>query len=417
MIYSSTEYLTRYLQEFNFTSIFKEEAFMVPLKPTFSLDPKRALYYLIASASVGNKALGLFEKLPPLPELKNLRGTCLLFSLSLPEDLSIPTFFCRSPEDSAELLPLAGRIAGESPYPVHIVLSQNVFNNYTGQTPPAESTVRLSPYISSATLSAAFDEEAAKARLTQLCDILPPEKELGSEIAFELPKASFPRYIMPLGRKEYNVKNARTTAASYAFLKGILGRNTKLVADLSAEEKKGKPYLCPGCPVGTIFTRLNLSESLVASSLSCPAIYELFDMHRMALTSYLGLISNGLNTPSVFIGNASRIRGAQPEMMKNGVFIALDDDNGKALFSNIGNPRKLKSLKNMTFPYACNNIKRYSPPKVKAKKCTCTGESTTPCVEKTRCPALYFNDSINIDKELCTGCGSCIVHCQHGAIS
>ena len=413
LIYNSSDYLATYLAEHDFSDIYTENSSLVPLQSTVDLPSSGALDFLFSSAMVGNKVLGIFERLPQLPPLKALRGTCVLISTTLPATLDIPIFFCRCPEDIIKWFPKAIKLAGEGPYPVHIVLSHNVLNNYLYEGMNSNGTDRGSPYIAASLFTGGFSQKNADEKLKALTENWPASPLLTDVVAFELQEASFPEYVLP-GRAP-RLGKVFTTEKSSGFV-SMIADECELMTELSEDAEKTKIYLCPGCPVGVIFSRLDLKNIMVFSSLTCPAIYKVLPIYKEELFSYQGLISHGLNMPTLFIAPSWQLRGLDSTTIKKGNFIALKDDNEKAVLPEIGALKKLKQLKSLTFPYGCRNIKKYSKIKVKSNKCVCTTKSTPDCIEKSRCPALYHVGVVQLDTELCTGCGVCAKYCSVGCI-
>ncbi|MDR2884943.1 MAG: hypothetical protein LBV09_07525 [Deferribacteraceae bacterium] len=431
VINNSTELLVEYINGLLFSLVYVEENFPFPIESNVTLRKQEALDYLINASVVGNKSIGFFHKLPQIPLDKPLRGGCLLVSASLPDGISVPTFFCRKPDNVFDIFAKALKTSLDTNMPVQIIISPNALNSYIMQSMPIPNQDRVSPYISPATFDIKWDFKLMQQKLTAAYENLTQSTPFvlsSGRVVFEQAQEEFPQYIIPVveqAKSFSNLKEIHTTHTDLRFLQEVMHRlrlDIAVTADIEAEEPQTKTVLCPGCPFVTIFSNLDLSGHMVLTTITCPAVEKVYPVHAVTSVGYMGAMHRKLNKPTVFITNLSEIKPFNIKPHGNDYYIVLADIDEKGQFPLVNAPYKLKTLKSCTLPYSCNNIKRYSKIKVNTK--SLTDESILKCIEKTRCPAIYSSKTaldahrvLKINTALCTGCKSCVVNCETKALS
>lgn len=419
----------------NFASLYFENGFAWESGfANFYGEPAAAIEFLLSSAVTGNKVVGFFKNLPFFRIEYFIRGECVFVTENIPIKVKWPTIFCRKPENFSSKFALALKVSRESKLPVVLVVSQNAVNGYADFVKPETDLARTSPYIHPSTMNAKVEDKALADNFAVAENILKTELAqkafVTDELSFIDPKLPFFDYLLPKRPTEAVLslagKKISVPEDEAAFITKFLKLNYSL--DLSVIPIKNenlfetKEFLCPGCPFANIFIKFSSENKIIFTDVSCDGLFKAFDMVYSSFDSYGGLISKGLNMETVFIGVASAYKPYYKDFIKNGRVIFLNDCgvDGISVCSSIRHPKKFpKDKNNILYPYGCFNIKKYSKPKIKAKKCHCheKGESCE-AMNKTKCPALFVSEGkINIDANLCSGCYACKTVCKFGAIS
>lgn len=397
-------------------------------------EPAAAIDFLLASAVTGNKVIGFFKHLPFFRIDYFLRGECVFVTENIPLKVKWTTVFCRKPENFSSKFALALKVSRESKLPVVLVVSQNAVNGFADFVKPDTDLVRTSPYIHPSTMETKIVERALTESFSTSEHILKtelPQQAFCEEgLSFTDSRLPFFDYLLPkrpttsvlsLAGKQVAIPESET-----AFLTKFLKFNYNIdITVMSIQDEnifEGKEFLCPGCPFVNIFIKAPIENKMIFTDISCDGLYKAFNLTYATLDSYAGLLSKGLNMETVFIGVASSYKSYYKEFVKSGRMIFLNDcgTDSVSICSSIRHPKKFpKDKKNVLYPYSCFNIKKYSRPKVKAKKCHCCekGEVCEP-MEKTKCPALFVSQGkVEIDTNMCSGCYACKPVCKLGAIS
>ncbi len=430
-IINSTESLISYIQGMNFSTIYVEDNFPLAIPGTFRMQAPNALQYMLASAAVGNKVIGFFHRIPKIFNDRPLRGICLLISTRLPDELETPAFFCRKPEQMADIFPRAIKVSTDTNMPVQIIIAANILNNYMTEPLPSGDLDRVSPYLNGSTFAAKRELQPAQQKLLAAYSALRtsfPQSAMPAKLAFGLPDEEFPPYIFPVNIPEQRalfegLRSISTTDTDLPFFHKLIhilhDMDIELTPALTPEPVETKTYLCPGCPFAAMYANLPLKEVIVFTSVQCEAAKHAYPIEQVSMMEYLGIVSRKLNVLTLFVGNLSEALPIRNALMENGTFILLNDCGEKAPFPPASSPSKLKILKNATFPYSCNNIKKYAKIKNNIKKCVCYLNNANPgCADGSRCPALIRKaNGIHINGKLCTGCRSCVSYCEKKALS
>ena len=430
-IINSSASLIDYISGIGFSSIYVEDNFPLAVSGTFRMDAVNAVQYLLASAVVGNKAAGFFHCAPKIPSDRALRGVCIFVSLELPDEIEIPIFFCKKPEGLAEMLPRVLKVSIDTNMPVYVVISANILNNYMTKPFPKSDMDRISPYLHVNTFSAKRDIHSVQQKMLTVYSELRAsmtQNKVSDRMAFELPKEDFPLYIFPLRIPEQRalftgLKTIHTTEKDLPFFHRLIHILHDLDIDISPDllpvPIDVKTALCPGCPFTAMYANLPLKDVIVFTSVRCAAVKNVYPVEQVSIMEYMGVLSRKVNLPTLFAGNLSETLSVKNLLIGNGTFILLNDCSEKAPFPYISHPSKLKTVKNMVFPYSCGNIKTYSRLKKSMKRCVCYKNDTDAgCVENSHCPAMMRGENdLRINFKLCTGCRSCVPYCDKRALS
>lgn len=423
------------LNRYNFSSIYFENGYTWGQGlANFFAEPAAAADFLLSSAFTGNKVIGFFKNAPLFKTERFIRGECVFVAERIPAKIKSPTLFCRRPENFTSKLSAALKASRESKLPVFIIISPNAVNGFADFVKPEADLARTSPYLHPASLEIRPDEQSVSenmkiARQT-LAAALPFQPFEKNELSFFDPGMEFFDYLIP-GEPTEAVKALAGKKVSAPedeapFLRNFLKANYVLDLEISPLPVEPLPevkeFLCPGCPFANIFIKWETENKMVFTDVSCDGIFKAFKLNFSSLDTYAGLLSNGLKAETMFIGAASSYKPYYDGFFKNGLVIFLNDCGlaGINVCSSVSHPKKFpKDMKNVLYPYGCFNIKKYSKPKIKVKKCVCIGQKgACECMEKTKCPALFVKDgSAAIDYDLCTGCYACKAACKPGAVS
>lgn len=428
-IYNSTKAFTEFLNNMQFSSTYVDPGFPLKVEGTIQAHGGAAIEQLIGAASVGNKAIGFFNRIPKVTATRPLRGLCLLIGTEMVRDTDLPTFFCKTPASLPLLLPKAIKTGVDSCTPVRVIVSANALNNYTESAFPVGDHDRVSPYLHPKTYGENWSYglwyDKLKASYENLGDM--PSAPLPENIAFNLPFEAFPEYIFPIDLPAQKaafakLKKINTTANDEPFINSVVHNLLRMDIEvkpvLEEEAISTDIFLCPGCPFAALYNNIAMGDYTVFSSIPCKAIYALYNILPVTIDEYMGITSKPLSLPTVFIGNASQTTPVMLQQNKNGLMILLKDTDTKLPFPYISAPQKVKSVKNMVFPYSCDNIKTYKLIKINPKKCTCAKENAYACITASHCPALFINETkMAVNAKLCTGCRSCVALCNKKAIS
>lgn len=434
-IRNSKEIIKDILGRYSFSSIYFENGFgWEQGLANFYGEPKAAADFLLASAFTGNKVVGFFKHVPIFKINRFIRGECIFISENLPDKITIPTLFCRRSEDFAHIFSAALKTSQDSRLPVLVVISPNAVNGFASFVKPATDQARTSPYIHIDSAHEVVSEELMAANLKVAENVLAAECHQkpfeNLRISFNDPEFEFFNYFIPgkpsdILKSLKNIKIQVPEDEAKFFYEFILNNfGVRLQIDVLANPKvcETKEFLCPGCPFVNIFIKSNLENKIVFTNVSCEGLFRAFKPIFATIDTYAGLLSNGLNVDSLFIGSASSYKPYYDDFLKNGHVVFLNDCGmgGISGSSAIRHPKKFqKDKKNILYPYSCFNIKKYSRPSIKPKKCICV-EKGEPCdcMDKTKCPAIFISKGVpSIDANLCTGCYVCKAVCKFGAIS
>ncbi|MDR2869128.1 MAG: 4Fe-4S binding protein [Deferribacteraceae bacterium] len=423
---NSSESLISFVDNLAAADIYVEDNFPLSLRGTVNMQTPLAISFLLGSAMVGNKVVGFFHKLPPFVADKPLRAACLFFSSQLPDVVQIPLFFCKTPEQLADILPRAVKASTDSGLPVQVVLSANVLNNYVSKPISYDLQDKVLPHFSAdvASWKPAQKNEKLKTTYTYTAQALPPQ-EAQESISFELVDAWFPEFIMPIRNSAQvdqlkNLTEVKTTERELVFvhnwINGLLGLNITVSVGLEPELALTKSELCPGCPFMAIYACKDIVAYAVFSSVCCAAVRDIYGVTPATYSEFRGIVAKKLNIQPLFVGTASDAPDA--EQLANGTVLILQD-TAKQLLPPIAAINKLKQIKNSSLPYSCTNIKKTSLPKLNVKKCNCISSTIKPiCKDNTHCPALYEGEeTIQINKLICSGCRVCASYCPTKALS
>jgi hypothetical protein len=431
-IYNSTLEFISFIKNLNYSTVFVEESFYLNIAGNVCLNVCDAPEYLLGAASVGNRVLGFFNKMPQT-ELKTIRGVCIFVSTELPNNISTPTFFCRTPTELAELFPLAIKTSLESNIVVHIIISANALNNYSETTFRTEMQDRISPYFDSKSANLIQSLKQIRhinERLTKeyntLLEISPMDK-FPERLSFEIPSEKFPKYIFPIESIQQrilfdDIRTIYCTPSEELFFhnlaKNTLKLNMAIETTLSGEKYPVKQSLCPGCPFIAIYNEPSINKYKVFSTIACNVVYERFGIEKTTFQTFLGMTSNkNLNIQPLIIAHLTEAKGQKVlPAAANFIFLKNDDVSLTPSLVSCKYPNKININCNMVFPYSCNNIKRYPKMKIHTKKCKPAAPFN--CIEKSACQVLVIsNGLINIDESRCTGCRSCARNCPYGVMS
>ncbi|MDR0453885.1 MAG: hypothetical protein LBH05_03635 [Deferribacteraceae bacterium] len=429
-IINSTESLIEYINGVNFSSVYVEENFPLAISGTFRTQAVNAVQYLLASAVVGNKAIGFFHQIPKISFDRPLRGICIFVSANLPEELETPVFFCRKPENITDIFPRALKTSADTNMPVQVIIAANILNNYMTVPFPTGDLDRVLPYLNNSTFAAKRNIHSTQQKLTAAYTALRtsiPQHEMPENMAFELTSEEFPLYIFPMKIPEQEklfvkLKNIHTTEKNLYFFHKLIhilhDLDIDLSPDLQNEPLATNVYLCPGCPFAALYANLPLKDVIVFTSVRCEAVKNLYPVEQISITEYMGIVSRKLSVATLFVGNVSEALPVKNILLSNGTFVLMNDCGEKVPFPYISGPTKLKIVRNTVFPYSCKNIKKYSILRNNFKKCVCYKNNTSAeCVNGSHCPAMICRENrIHINVKLCTGCRSCVPYCDKKAL-
>lgn len=433
-IRNSKEIIKDILGRYSFSSRYFENGFGWELGlANFYGEPKAAIDFLLASAFTGNKVIGFFKQVPIFSISRFIRGECIFIAENLPEKMTIPTLFCRDSKNFANIFSCALKTSQESKLPVLIVIAPNAINGFANFEKPTIDQARTSPYIYIDSVHEVVTEDSMAANLKVAENVLAaeyPQKPFeNSYISFNDPEAEYFNYFIP-GRPPEIVKSLKNkkismpedeAVALYEFVLSNFGIRLQIESLENSKVCETKEFLCPGCPFVNIFIKSNLENKVVFTNISCEGLFAAYKPIFATIDTYAGMLSNGLNVETLFIGSASSYKPYYDDFIKNGRVVFLNNCgiSGINNCSSIRHPKKFQKDKNTLYPFGCFNIKKYPKLSVKTKKCLCV-EKNEPCdcMEKTKCPAIFIsNGHASIDANLCVGCHACKAVCKFGAIS
>lgn len=433
-IRNSKEIIQNILERYNFNAIYSDSCNKFGIETSKNyVDGNDAIDFLYSSAVIGSKALGFFTELPFFEVTRPLRAECLFITQTLPKYISTPVIIIKNAEDISSRLTLALKLSVEHKVPVTVVITHNASNNYTDFERANNDLGRISPYISASTFKQSITKEELKETYktinSALMQALPPKQiENISQIALQH-KGYFPDFFVPEIKPENITRfnNLTVYKSEKDLLEKFFFNNYNV--ELSFKETDDKIYpkisnlLCPGCPFVNIFARGVEKDTIIFTDITCKGVLEAYpELNFLTIDGYMGIISSEVRSSTLFIGSASSYKSHYYNFIsKRGRVILLNDSGISKIdgFSSIRHPKKLNKIKNILYPYSCNNIKKYSRVKVKLNKCSCI-KNNTPCsvFEETLCPAIYTSaNNILVDSAMCNGCLACKALCSQGAVS
>jgi hypothetical protein len=426
LIYKTTkEILIEFIDRAKFDIVAVQHNFLLRLEGTVDfLNPVEIVESLGTSAIFGKKCIAFMDKLPYYKIKNLLSGTFIIVSTKIPDDITIPTLFCKNTEQLGYFLETAYEISLDTRLPINIVLSETSVINFAKEYSFAIDNQQSRQNITKSNLTQA-EEYVIEEKLSLAEAILSNKMPNNLEqkiLSFKF-EGSFFNYIIPHLKPpfKHQIYNAYDMEIKeFANIIGKLGITCEVIKyNDSINDIKTRPSLCPGCPFVSIFSEMNLKEYFVFSDINCKSIYEIFDIIPLKINEFYGILISEVKQNFLFITNYSSF---SQKYLKNvnidgKVILLKDTDIDREFFKFIKYPFKI-SKANFIFPYSCDNIASYKIPKLKLEKCTCAANSKIPvCIDNTYCPALKIKGGkIDIDSSFCTGCRACVSYCTNGAL-
>lgn len=433
-IKNSREIIAEFIERHNFSHILTDGGLPFGKDGAYiRMDGKEAVEFMVSSAFTGGKVLGFFSQLPAVSIERAVRGECIFISRRLPERIDVPTLFCRRSDDIADVLVLAFKTAADCNLPISVIISDDALNNYAASSKTISDLARISPYLHPAAFKNIFDDASfaacvsvAENAFAAAFKSIKTDSDILSFADSDLP---FFSYLLP-GVPPENAeilrgKTIKSAAKEAKAIACVLNNSYALGVSFENMEEENVPqaadFLCQGCPFVSIFARIKDKDTVFFTDIKCEGVLSFFPLNNISLASYMGLLSDGLNVKTMFIGSASGYKPSYDSLLRNGRVIFLNDCalSGINICSSVKHPKKITGTKNSLFPYGCANIKKYSRVGVNYRKCRCIKNGESPvCTAVVRCPAIYVkNDTVAIDGNVCTGCLACKIACPFGAVS
>ena len=382
------------------------------------LDDKELLSSLETASLLGSKTLGFVNKVPHFKLKRLLSGVSIVISTEISDTINLPTIFCKNADDFVNLLYTAYEISIETRLMVNIVVLKSLFfsltKNFNFITDNERSHQKIHKNILQSSSLQTIDEKISHAEGILSAKI--PNKLKTNTFSFKY-SGSFLNYLIPGILPKIDNFNMNIYKDEFPELLPLINL-LKLKVNIVDHEKT--PFeafhtICPGCPFLCIFTQLPVKDRFVYSDIKCPSIKTIFSVEYATLSEVYGL-SMATSENILYITNYSSFNIKFTR--KNIGFILLQDkDTDIEYFKKIKEPFKIKG-ENIIFPYSCENIAKYRPPKFNPKKCNCLINNEIPdCIEKTHCAAIKKDiRSIAIDFNICTGCLACSTVCKESAL-
>lgn len=435
-IRNSKEIIQNILERYNFTAIYSESCNMFGIETSKNyVDSNDAIDFLYSSAVIGSKSLGIFAELPFFEITKPVRAECLFITQTLPQYICTPVIIVKNAADISDRVVLALKVSVEHKVPVTVVITHDASNNYADFERANNDLGRVSPYISADTFKQTISKRELKKTYNAINDILLQSFSEKSDkkvnyISLQDKNGYFPDFfvpeIVPDSIKLFNNNTSACKSEKDLFEKFFFD-NYNIKLNLLETDDKIYPsisnLICPGCPFVNIFTKGIEPNTVVFTDIKCKGILQEFpELNFLTIDGYMGIISSDVRSATLFIGKASSYKTHYSSFIsKRGRMILLNDNDVSKIegFRYIRHPKKLDKLKNILYPYSCNNIKKYSKAKIKLSKCSCVKNNISCNVfEKTLCPAIYTSSgSVMIDSVMCNGCLACKNLCSQGAVS
>lgn len=460
------EFIMDTIDHYNFKLIYKENnyPFLKKLDAHIQgLPAQEALQMIIFNSVAGNPSIGFFNKLPMLDNVYKVKTSCILVSLTPPDDIKLPTFFQTKKDDLPNVLNSAIIASKNYGLPAVVVIPESQLNNIISQELIHADSEQISPSISQSELHAMsaisihktstdIDKEVASnvtsmlsyedvkdlpyftSKLIKKVENKTSEKSIIVSFEYE----NFFSYLSPTNYeqeiqtlcdtvKTENV-NLYIDNLSYELLNNLTPHimreleNYLYVYEHKNYIEKSDVKLCPGCPFPTVLNKTP-SNTLVLSDVECRLVRDRYGLANVKAGELVGLANSGIQSKVIFIGNLSNFHSTYLKYVNNKsvsiVLLSDTDINPLHSFKDFNKIYKYKPTQHAMLPYSCDNIKKYKPLSIKEKKCSClSGDNKVAlCIEKTNCPALYEKDGkIYIQQDLCTGCENCVPCCPFKAI-
>jgi hypothetical protein len=382
------------------------------------LNDKELLSSLETASLLGSKTLGFVNKVPHFKLKRLINGVCIVISTEVSDTINLPTIFCKSADDFGNLLYTAYELSVETRLMVNLVVSKKLFHSFTKISnflvDNERNHQKLNKNLLQNTPSETIGERLILAEGILNAKI--PNKIDSSTFSFTY-QGGFLNYIVPGILPKIENSKFSVYKDEFSMLLPLINLLDLKVNFIEHEKDPFEAFytICPGCPFLCIFTQLPVKDKIVFSDIKCPSIKTIFSVEYATLSEIYGMAIS-TSEDIVYITNYSSFNSKF--IRKNISFILLQDiDADIEYLKKIKEPFKIKSG-NIIFPYSCENIVKYRPPKFNLKKCNCLINNKVPdCIEKTHCAAIKRDlKNIALDLHICTGCLACTLVCKERAL-